>query len=199
LLCQDPFGKKSDPSGAFGSRQWEIALAVKPNDLLGIAMSRPDIFGDALHEFMRNGARHMGSMVGVCEDEPLLENRVELATEKDEFSVPLAKVTHATSPDSRKLWQAAAAEGVKIFKAAGAREAWPGPQGGQHIMGGTIMGTDSSNSVLNSVGQAHEVSNLFVGGPSVFPTGSAANSTFTAKAVAMKSAKFMVENWGSLG
>jgi choline dehydrogenase-like flavoprotein len=199
LLCQDPFGKKSDASGAFGSRQWEIALAVKPNDLLGIAMSRPDIFGDALHEFMRNGARHMGSMVGVCEDEPLLQNRVELATEKDEFGLPLAKVIHETSPDSRKLWQSAAAEGVKIFKAAGAREAWPGPQGGQHIMGGTIMGTDSSNSVLNSVGQAHEVSNLFVGGPSVFPTGSAANSTFTAKAVAMKSAKFMVENWGSLG
>jgi choline dehydrogenase-like flavoprotein len=198
LLCQDAFGKKSHPDGAFGSRQWEIALAVKPNDLLGIAMSRPDIFGERLHEFMRDGARHMGSMVGVCEDEPLPQNRIELAAEKDAFGFPLARVIHETSADSRKLWQTAAAEGVKVFKAAGAREAWPGPQGGQHIMGGTIMGTDSSNSVLNAAGQAHEVSNLFVGGPSVFPTSSAANSTFTAEAVAMKSAKFMVEHWGDL-
>ncbi|MEX2123536.1 MAG: GMC family oxidoreductase [Woeseia sp.] len=198
LLCQDAFGKKSDPDGAFGSRQWEIGLALKPNDLLGIAMTRPDIFGKELHAFMLEGARHMGSMVGVCEDQPLPQNRIELATEKDQFGFPLARIVYETSAEGRKLWQTAAAEGVEIFKAAGAREAWHGPQGGQHIMGGTIMGTDPASSVLNAEGQAHEVNNLFVGGPGVFPTSSAANSTFTAKAVAMKTAKFMLENWGSL-
>jgi choline dehydrogenase-like flavoprotein len=166
--------------------------------MLGVAMTRPDIFGDALHEFMLQGTQHMGSMVCVCEDQPMHENRVELAAQKDQFGYPLARIMHETSVDGRKLWEIAAAEGVELLKAAGASEAWPGPQGGQHIMGGTIMGTDPSNSVLNSVGQAHEVSNLFVGGPGVFPTGSAANSTFTAKAVAMKSAKFMVDNWNSL-
>ena len=193
LLCQDAFDKQSD-SGAFGSRHWEIGLALKPNDMLGIAMTRPDIFGDALHDFMQEGARHMGSMVGVCEDQPLPQNQIALAKEKDQYGYPLARIVYETSADGRKLWQKAAAEGVEIFKAAGAREAWHGPQGGQHIMGGTIMGTDPSMSVLNPVGQAHEVNNLFVGGPGVFPTGSAANSTFTAKAVAMKTAMFMVEN-----
>jgi choline dehydrogenase-like flavoprotein len=198
LLCQDPFGKKSDPGGAFGSRQWEIGLALKPNDLLGIAMTRPEIFGNDLHEFMKRGARHMGSMVGVCEDEALPQNRIELASEKDQFGYPLARIVYETSAEGRKLWQTAAAEGLTIFKAAGAEEAWHGPQGGQHIMGGTIMGTDPSTSVLNAVGQSHQVENLFVGGPGVFPTGSAANSTFTAKAVAMKTAKFMVENWDGI-
>jgi len=85
LFCQDDYGKKSDPGGAFGSRQWEIGLMLKPNDLLGVAMSRADIFGDDLHKFMEQGSRHMGSMVGVCEDEPLRENRIERAADKEKI------------------------------------------------------------------------------------------------------------------
>lgn len=197
LICQDAFDKKSDPSGAFGSRQWEIALALKPNDLLGIAMSRPDIYGKTLHAFMQQGARFMGSMVGVCEDEPLRDNRIELANQKDKFGMRQAKIVHRTSENGRKLWQTAAKEGVEIFKAAGARTAWHSPPGGQHIMGGTIMGRDPASSVANGVAQSHDLPNLFFGGPGVFPTSSCINSTFTAHAVAMKSARFMVENWGS--
>ncbi|MEJ8566113.1 GMC family oxidoreductase [Elongatibacter sediminis] len=198
LLSQDMFDKKGDPNGAFGSRQWEIGLALKPNDMLGIGMTRPDIFGAKLEAFMQDGARHMGSMVGVCEDEPLITNRIELSSQKDAFGFPLAKVVYEMSAEGRKLWQTAAKEGVDIFKAAGAREAWHGPPGGQHIMGGTIMGKDPASSVLNGHGQAHDVDNLFVGGPGVFPTSSSINSTFTAKAMAMKSARYMVDNWSAL-
>ena len=198
LLCQEAFAKTGDPQGAFGSRQWEIGLALKPNDLLGIAMSRPDIWGQALHEFMREGARSLGSMVGVCEDEPLAENRIALADRKDRFGMPLARVTYRTSDEGRKLWQTATREGVALFKAAGAKESWHGPQAGQHIMGGTIMGADPARSVLNGNAQSHDIPNLFVGGPSVFPTSSSVNSTFTAHAVAMKSAHYMVKHWGEL-
>ena len=198
LFCQDPFGKKSDPGGAFGSRQWEIALALKPNDLLGIAMTNPTVFGDDLHKFMQDGARFMGSMVGVCEDEPIKENRIELAAQKDKFGLPLAHIAYRMSDEGRKLWQTAAAEGVKIFKAGGAREAWHSPPGGQHIMGGTILGTHPANSVLSADSQSHDVKNLFVGGPGVFPTSSSVNSTFTAHAVAMKAARFMAKNWTTL-
>lgn len=199
LLCQDPFDKKSDPSGAFGSRQWEIGLALKPNDLLGIAMTRPDIFGKDLHKFMVEGAKHMGSMVGVCEDEPLYNNRVDLSkTTKDKYGMPVASIKYQVSPDGKKLWATAAAEGVKIFKAAGATDAWTGPPGGQHIMGGTIIGNDPKKSVLNANAQSHDVKNLFVGGPGVFPTSSSINSTFTAKAMALKSAKFIAANWNAV-
>ncbi|MGH8322678.1 MAG: GMC oxidoreductase [Steroidobacteraceae bacterium] len=50
---------------------------------------------------------------------------------------------------------------------------------------------------MNSVAQSHDVSNLFVGGPGVFPTSSAVNPTFTLHAVALKSARFMVDHWGN--
>jgi choline dehydrogenase-like flavoprotein len=198
LLCQDVYPKKSDPGGAFGSRQWEIGLALKPNDLLGIAMTNPTIFGAELHKFMADGARFMGSMVGVCEDQPVRDNRIEPDTKQDRFGMPLARIVYKQSDDGRKLWQTAAAEGVKIFKAAGARDAWPGPPAGQHIMGGTILGTDRTNSVLNATSQSHDVQNLFVGGPGTFPTSSSVNSTFTVHAVAMKGAHHLVGNWSSL-
>jgi choline dehydrogenase-like flavoprotein len=195
IFSQDAFAKKGDPNGAFGSRQWEIGLVLKPNDLLGIAMARPDIFGEDLHRFIKEGARSMGSMVGVCEDQPMRENRIRLSDEKDKFGVPLVRVTYKTSPDGKKLWQAAGEEGVKVFKAAGAQEAWHGPQGGHHVMGGTVMGKDRSASVLNAHAQSHDVKNLFVGGPGVFPTSSSANSTFTVHAVALKAARYMISTW----
>jgi choline dehydrogenase-like flavoprotein len=198
LICHDAFGKKSDPSGAFGSRQWAIAPALKPNDLLGIAMTRPDIFGAKLHAFMLDAAHHMGSMVCICEDEPLPENRVELAAQQDKYGMPLASIKYRVSANGKKLWATAAQEGVKVLKAAGAREAWAGPPAGQHIMGGTIMGVDRKKSVLNGAAQSHDVRNLFVGGPGVFPTSSAVNSTFTLHAMARKSAEFMVANWSRI-
>jgi len=195
LLCQDGYDKQSDPGGAFGSSQWLIGYTVKPNDLLGISMSRPDIFGEELHEFMREGAHHLGSMVAIVEDQPMLENRIELSENTDKFGVPRAKVFYQTSSEGRKLWRTAAAQGVDIMKAAGAREAWHGPQAGQHIMGGTILGEDPSKSVLDAHAQSHDVADLYVGGPSVFPTSSCVNPTFTAHAMAMKSAQHIVENW----
>lgn len=198
LISQEAFAKDSDPDGAFGSRQWEIGLALKPNDLLGIAMSRPDIYGARLHAFMREGARFMGSMVGVCEDAPRVDNRVELAADTDRYGVPLARVIYETSADGRRLWHTAAREGVAIFKAAGAREAWHGPQAGQHIMGGTIMGTDPKTSVTDGNARCHELENLFIGGPGLFPTSSSVNSTFTVHALAMKSARYIAEQWTSI-
>ena len=184
MFNQDAFDKHSDP-GAFGSRQWEIGLATKPNDLLGIAMSRPDIYGAKLHAFMRDGARHLGSMVGVCEDQANAANRVELSDKKDRYGMPLARTVYEYSEDALKLWAAAAEQGVAITKAAGAREAWHGPLGGQHIMGGTIMGNDPATSVVNPVSQAHDIGNLFIGGGGVFPTSSCVNSTFTLHATSL--------------
>ena len=196
LLCQDAFRK--DGPTAFGSRQWVIALALKPNDLLGIALSRPQLFGEDLRRFIREGAHFMGSMVALCQDQPLLENRIELASQKDPFGMPLARVVYRGSTDGQQLAEAAGAEGVEILKAAGAREAWHGAPAGQHILGGAIMGTDSGKSVVNAECQSHDVPNLFVAGPSVFPTSSAVNPTFTVHALALKSSEFIAKNWGSL-
>ena len=199
LLNQDSYGKTTHAgTGAFGSYQWMIAQAVKPNDLLGIATTRADLFGDDLHVFMKQAAHGFASMTAVIEDLPVAENAVTLSDQKDRFGVPLARVTHTTHAESKLLWQAALEEGQAIFKAAGARDVWIGPQGSMHIMGGTIMGADSANSVCNDYGQTHDISNLLIAGAGLFPTSGGVNPMFTIHALAARTSEYLLKNWNSV-
>ena len=198
LLNQDHFAKDATP-GALGSRQWMIAQAQKPNDLLGIAMSRPDIIGPALDPFMRKAARGLGNMVALCEPQPDPENRVSLASVRDAHGFPLAQVNHRYGPDAKALIAAAAEEGAAIMKDAGATESWRSPIAGQHLMGGCVMGTDPARSVTDPLGRLHEVPNVIVAGPSLMPTASAVNPTFTVHALALRSAEALVQEWSQFG
>jgi choline dehydrogenase-like flavoprotein len=140
----------------------------------------------------------MAAMVTINEDQPLPENRVELGDEKDEFGFRRARIVYKTSGDGIALWNEGVEEGKRILKAAGAKDIWNGPKVAQHIMGGTIMGGEASKSVTNAWSQTHDLGNLFIGGPSVFPTSSCANSTFTLHAVAMMSAEYLSQNFDSI-
>ena len=137
-------------------------------------------------------------MVAVIEDLPSAENRIELADQKDKYGMRLAKAIHSWHPETRKLWDDTANEGMQIVKAAGAKDAWHSPPGGQHIMGGTIMGLDPTSSVTNENAQCHDIPNLVLGGGGIFPTSSCVNSTYTIHAMAMKSAMHLTEHWGSI-
>jgi len=58
--------------------------------------------------------------------------------------------------------------------------------GAHHHMGTTRMHTDSNQGVVNENCQVHGISNLFIAGSSVFPTGGFANPTLTIIALAIK-------------
>ncbi len=199
LVNQDSYVKNTHAaSGAFGSYQWMIANAVKPNDLLGISNTRPDIFGDDLHDFMRNSAQHFASMTAVVEDLPVAENAVTLSDRLDANGTPLAKVTHTTHAKSKALWTAALAEGKAVFEAAGATEVWTGPQVAMHIIGGTVMGDDARTSVTNSYGQSHDIPNLVIAGSGLFPTSAGVNPTYTIHALTARAGDHLLANWNSI-
>jgi choline dehydrogenase-like flavoprotein len=71
---------------------------------------------------------------------------------------------------------------------------WPAPPGdpgetkhptwGNHHIGTTRMSSDPAEGVVDSDCRVHDVANLYVAGSSVFPTGGAANPTFTIVAMA---------------
>jgi choline dehydrogenase-like flavoprotein len=67
-----------------------------------------------------------------------------------------------------------------------------------HLFGGTIMGTGAANSVTNSYGQTHELQNLYVAGPGIFPTEGASNPTFTIFALSLRGAEQMAANWSTV-
>jgi choline dehydrogenase-like flavoprotein len=67
-----------------------------------------------------------------------------------------------------------------------------------HIMGGTIMGNTRADSVANSFGQLHDMRNLVIAGPGLFPTSAGVNPTFTVHAVTARSAEYLLANWNRI-
>lgn len=193
MTSQDDYDKARE-AGPFGSVTWGWGSAFKPNDLIGIAMTRADLFGEALHGFMRRAARHLGMINAIVEGRPARTKRIELTTQRDAHGMPLARIVH---DEDLALWGWSNARAQAITRAAGAQEVWsaPRPQFG-HLLGGTIMGRDARASVTDSFGRLHAVSNLFAAGGGLFPTIGAVSPTFTLLALADRSAAEIVRNWG---
>jgi len=198
LMSQDGYPKDAR-SGLFGSTMWQVGFAQKPNDILGFANARSTVFGADLHAHMRVAAHGLTKILGLNEALPNKDNRIVLTDRKDEFGVPLAKVVHSYDEDALKLWSHVNEEGVRILTAAGAKSAWFNPDpGGIHFHGGTIMGTSSTSSVTNSYGRTHDVPNLWVAGPGLFPTEGAVNPTFTVSALTLRAAEKLAADWSGL-
>lgn len=192
LLSHDDYADKRG-DGVFGSSQWLIAHAIKPNDLLGYGTGRPDITGPALRPWLTRAARHLGNMTLVVEDVSQPDNRIGLSDTRDAHGMPLARAHHDLHPETAALWQTRIDEGQDILRAAGADEVWHGPRVAMHIMGGTVMGVDEQHSVTDSYGRVHDTDNLYVSGPSLFPSSGAVNPTFTLSALASRQAEHLTD------
>ncbi len=189
--------KKDSDDDAFGSYQWLVGSAMKPNDLLGIAISRPDLYGQDLHDFMARAVKHLAVMLSMGEELPDAENRIELGDQTDEYGMPLARIVHRFSENSGNLWHHMKDEGRQIFEAAGASDIWNGPMVSAHMMGGTIMGTDPAQSVTDSYGRTHDLPNLVIAGSGIFPTSAGVNPTYTIYSLTQRSAEYLLQNWPS--
>lgn len=74
-----------------------------------------------------------------------------------------------------------------------------GIHGGWHHMGTTRMHVDNKRGVVDENGRVHGINNLFIAGPSVFPTGGYANPLLTIVALAIRCAdhiKKQLERFG---
>jgi len=191
LISHDDYAKTGTP-GAFGSRQWLIGPSIKPNDLAGLANANPGLYGKALDTFMQRAVRHAGNMIGMGEEIPDRENRIELGDTTPEWGMKATRMVHAFSPDAVALWQRHRDDGVALFKAAGATDVTASGMNSAHLMGGTVMGTDPAASVTDSLGRVHGIDNLWVAGPGLFPTSGAVNPTFTVHALALRTAEHLV-------
>ncbi|WP_027554225.1 GMC family oxidoreductase [Bradyrhizobium sp. Cp5.3] len=198
LMSQDGYAKDARP-GMFGSTMWQVGFAQKPNDILGFANARSALFGVELHAHMKVAARGLTKMLGLNEALPNPDNRIVLSDQKDEFGIPLARIIHSYDENAMSLWRHVNEEGLRIMAAAGAKSAWSNTDpGGIHFHGGTIMGNSASTSVTNGYGQTHDIPNLWIGGPGLFPTEGAVNPTFTVSALALRGAEQLVSQWTSL-
>jgi choline dehydrogenase-like flavoprotein len=63
------------------------------------------------------------------------------------------------------------------------------PFGGLHLMGTTRMSVSPEDGVVDPDGRVHSMDNLWIVGPSVFPTYGAANPGMTIVATALRTAE----------
>ena len=68
-------------------------------------------------------------------------------------------------------------------------------ESGWHHMGGTRMGNDEKNSVVDQNLKIHGSKNIYVIGSSVFPTGGHANPTFTIIQLTLRLKKHFSKNF----
>jgi choline dehydrogenase-like flavoprotein len=193
-MCLDGYGTLLE-HGFFGSYWWGFDQALKPNDLLGIAMTRPELFGKPLAQFMRRGSQHLTLMTGQGETLAQHRNRVALDSRVDRRGVPLARIDYSVGDRARSLWEHVCAEGRRVMEAAGAEQVWLGEMIHAHPLGGTVMGSSAENSVTDSFGRVHDFRNLFVAGGSLFPSIGGVGPTFTIYALAARAAEHIDRAW----
>ena len=134
-----------------------------------------------------------------AEQAPNALSRITLTAEKDAFGMPRASVDIRYSDQDvdsvleshRLLDQALRANQIGqlvYWNTPEETRAWIEENAGDgfHQIGGARMGTDPSTSVVDPDLNVHGLSNLSIASSAVFPSGSQANSTLLAVALAMR-------------
>jgi choline dehydrogenase-like flavoprotein len=124
---------------------------------------------------------------------PWEDNRVTLADEVDRFGLRVAKVDFHLHDNDRRLIEFGVAKVEEVLRAAGAEEVVQEPRFA-HLVGGARMGRDPRTSVVDGVGGAHDVPNLFVCDGSILPTQGSANPGLTIQSLAARTADYLIHN-----
>jgi gluconate 2-dehydrogenase alpha chain len=128
---------------------------------------------------------------------------------KDPQGFPVVRVTARFHDQELARHRYIYAKAEAMLKEAGATETWAGGLSASpteprlapvnsHAYGGTRMGTDLAQSVVDSYGVSHEVPNLMVLGGSAWPTSTGYNPTKTIMAWSWRAADHLVNNWSSI-
>ncbi len=126
----------------------------------------------------------------VGEDMPRETNRITLnKTVKDKWGSPAPNVHFDDHDNDIAMRNHAFTQGENVYKAAGAiRTFRTPPYPSTHNLGTCRMGKTASDSVCNSFGQTHDMSNLFISDGSQFTTGGAENPTLMIVTLAIRQA-----------
>jgi gluconate 2-dehydrogenase alpha chain len=159
-------------------------------------------WGAAYRDFMaKYYSRHL-AITSQTENLPYPDQTIDLDPNvRDAWGLPAPRVTY----DWRRPNEVARIEFMskkleEIGHAMNAQHVWVGPrnqgQPGAHHEGGTRMGSDPKDSVVNKYSQTWDHPNLFLVGSSTFPTmGTGFNPTLTIQALAYFTADAIVNKY----
>jgi choline dehydrogenase-like flavoprotein len=145
------------------------------------------LWGEALIRDMEK-YNHQAGLKIVGEVLPDERNRVTLADEKDQYGLPIARVTFSLGDNDKRLVRHAVKHMTEAMRAAGGRELWHETDDTAHLNGTARMGDHRSNSVVDTDCRSWDVRNLWICDGSVFPTVGGVNPSLTIQAIACRTA-----------
>jgi hypothetical protein len=146
-------------------------------------------YGKKIARMIFNKDLKCGNIFMNLEDDPNENNKIVLDDEKDEFGIPMVKLLYKKSKYSLKTAKLFLEEFGKlcvkddlgriaisdnIYNLEGFKNL-----GVHHHMGGTRMGINKFDSVVNKDLKVHGINNLYISGSSSFVTSGYTNPTFT--------------------
>jgi gluconate 2-dehydrogenase alpha chain len=165
----------------------------------------PDVplWGNAYKRFLHDNIDAVGGLAAQTDVLPYDANFVDLdPVKKDDLGVPVLRVTYNLYENEHKMAAYLTERMTHILKASGAKKTWGGAIApipvSSHAYGGTRMGEDPGNSVVDQYSISHEAPNLAVMGASTFVSTSGFNPTETVEALAWYGADHIAKNFGTL-
>jgi choline dehydrogenase-like flavoprotein len=143
------------------------------------------LWGDALIAEMAKYNHQVGlKMVG--EMMPQERNAVMLAEDKDQYGLPIAKVSYSWCDNDKRMIEHALKFMRQGLQAINAKEIWEQKDDTAHINGGARMGDDPRTSVVNADCRSWDIRNLWICDGSVFPTVGGVNPSLTIQSIACR-------------
>ncbi len=189
-LTQDFYA--TDPRNDYVRGYTIECIGPFPIQFAKIAGSGKRMWGERLRTFMLDYNHYAGlGLNGECL--PHLFNTVTVVPEeKDQYGLPIPKVTFSWGENEHKLIKAGVAQMRRILEAAGGTDICTADDTA-HLMGACRMGNDARRSVVDQWCHTWDVPNLCVCDGSVFVTSSGVNPSLTIQAIASRTADNIVE------
>jgi gluconate 2-dehydrogenase alpha chain len=158
-------------------------------------------WGAAYRDFISKYYTRYLAITAQTENLPYADTSIDLDPNvRDHYGLPAPRMTYDwRKPGEQKRIDYMLNKVEEVARAAGASHVWRSPTGngapGAHHQGGTRMGSDPKDSVVNKYGQSWDIPNLFLVGSSTHVTMAGFNPTLTLQALAYMTADAIVKKY----
>ncbi|RTL72975.1 MAG: GMC family oxidoreductase [Hyphomicrobiales bacterium] len=143
------------------------------------------LWGEALIEEMKR-YNHIAGLKIVGEYLPQERNTVTLTDERDQYGLPIPRVTYSWCDNDKRLNAHALAFMRTALEASNAHDIWDETDDTCHLYGTARMGDDPATSVVDADCRSWDIPNLWICDGSVFPTAGGVNPSLTIQALACR-------------
>jgi choline dehydrogenase-like flavoprotein len=164
-----------------------MSVGPLPQEWVGVLTGARGLWGERLRQEMLHYNHQIGfKMVG--EMLPVESNRVTLTDERDQYGLPIPRITYSNTENDQRLIAHALEQMELCLRAAGAGDVFRQEDDTNHLNGTARMGEDPAASVVDADCRSWDIPNLWICDGSVFPTVGGVNPSLTIQALALRTA-----------